>query len=99
MEYFEYVSRSIATYANRSEGVMELIDSVSIELMHIYESSDVDKEFIMRCYELLFNLAKQCRCEKSFIYYLEDKYMRKFRSNRRLRKNTASEEIKEEESE
>lgn len=91
IEYFEQTRQYLEAFASSPTETMNLIEDVFIELKHIYETSDVNKDAIIDCYRLLINLADICKCERPFIYYLQDKYLDKLKMNRvRIRKNIAS---------
>ncbi len=83
IEYLEFVNRNLSSYESRKEYIIDIIDSISAELLRIYETNEVNKESMEECYRALIDLAEEARCERSFIRYLQNHYMSMSRSGRR----------------
>ncbi|MBQ9926349.1 MAG: toll/interleukin-1 receptor domain-containing protein [Lachnospiraceae bacterium] len=74
LDYLEYVQRHIVC-GQKETDIVEIIDRYSIELRYKYENEQIDKEVLLLCYKMLIDLAEQFRCERSFVRYLQNKYM------------------------
>lgn len=72
IDYFDYVSRNIAVPKNRLE---DIINRISIELRHMYETNEVNRGSIKECYKSLIDLAERCQCESPFVHFLQDNYL------------------------
>lgn len=76
LDYLEYANRKITQYRNGGEVYIDIIDRIATELAYMYEAEEVNKESIATCYQKLIYLAQQARCEKRYIRYLKDKYIK-----------------------
>lgn len=79
IDYFEYVSRNIAVPKNRPEDIIDFMDRISTELIHMYETDEVNRGSIRACYKALIDMAERCQCERPFIHFLQDNYTSKLR--------------------
>lgn len=95
IDYFEYVCRSIAVYKSRSEDIIDFIDRISTELIHMYKNNEVNKESIRECYKALIEIAERCQCESPFIHFLQECYMERLAPlRRRIKRESINEEAK-----
>ena len=84
IDYLEYVNQKVINFNRKSGNVIEPLDWIASELVHIYESSELKKDSIAKCFSVIIDIAMQCKCERNFIRFLENKYDEVFdRSGRR----------------
>lgn len=74
IDYLEYINREVINFNRKSGNVIEPLDRIASELVHIYESSELKKESIAQCFKVIIDIAMRCKCERNFIRYLEDRY-------------------------